>query len=462
MANITKSNVVELIQPDSRSLPFARLEDCTPLNLQGFPNPPKGSSKLLPQTIPNLGHILNEYGVTVRYNLIKKKIEINLPQAMTPIDNGDNVSLTVIISLAALNGFAPVQVPTYVEALAEMNPYNPVKLWIESKAWDGRSRIEDIIETITTREDFPVELKRALLFRWLLSCTAAALKEEGFKARGVLTLQGPQGCGKTTWVTKLVSDIQLATQVIRADLHLDPSNKDSIITAITHWIAEIGELDSSLRKDVARLKGFLTREQDNLRRPYAKGESKYGRRTVFCATVNAFDFLVDRTGNTRWWTLPVEKINYQHSIDTQQLFAELATHYHSGEQWWLTKEEEMLLEQCNRDHQSISAIQEILMEYLDLNLKGDEKNKNMSNREILSMIGMDKPTNTQFKESAAILRDLIGEPTKINGTLKWRIPLKRDGASYGGLAEQIEAIEADLESKPPKPLVAALLKPPRN
>jgi predicted P-loop ATPase len=31
-------------------------------------------------------------------------------------------------------------------------------------------------------------------------------------------------------------------------------------TAITHWIVELGELDSSFKKEIARLKAFLTGE----------------------------------------------------------------------------------------------------------------------------------------------------------------------------------------------------------
>lgn len=462
MNQSTLNKVVELNRPYAPISLVNRLDDLKPLDPIGFPNLPKSKGSLLPQTIPNLGHILNNYGVTVRYNVIKKKIEIKLPQTISSVDNGDNVTMTYIVSLAALNGLNPALIPFYVEALAESNPYNPVKEWIESKPWDGKDRMSEIVSTITTREGFPLELKRSLIYRWLLSCVAAALKDKGFKARGVLTLQGPQGCGKTTWVNRLVTDPLLAAQAIRVDLHLDPSNKDSIVTAITHWIAEIGELDSSFRKDVARLKGFLTSDQDKLRRPYAKGESNYGRRTVFCATVNAYDFLVDRTGNLRWWTLPVEAINYSHNVDMQQLYAQLAIDFYDDVQWWLTKDEEALLEACNRDHQSICAIQEMLMEHIDLNLKGDKSNKAMSGREILGMLGYERPTNPQFKECTGILRDLIGEPKKINGTMKWRMPLRREDKSSGGLGGQIDSIEKSLESRPTPPPVAALLQPPKS
>ena len=55
------------------------------------------------------------------------------------------------------------------------------------------------------------------------------------------------------------------------------------LAGITAWIVEIGELDSSFKKDVARLKGFLTRESDKLRPAYGKVTIHHPRRTVFAA-----------------------------------------------------------------------------------------------------------------------------------------------------------------------------------
>jgi len=196
---------------------------------------------------------------------------------------------------------------------------------------------------------------------------------ERFKTRGVLTLQGAQGIGKTRWVTSLVPDPLLREMVIKVDHHLDGSNKDSILGAVTHWIVEIGELDSSFRKDVARLKGFLTSDHDKVRRPYARTESEYPRRTVFYASVNQTDFLVDTTGNSRWWTIPVTKVDYEHQIDMQQLFAQLAEDLKNGAQWWLTREEEDLLEHYNAQHRIASFIRESILEAIDLNYKGRDK-----------------------------------------------------------------------------------------
>jgi putative DNA primase/helicase len=221
----------------------------------------------------------------------------------------------------------------------------------------------------------------------------------------------------------LIPDPLLRDAVIKLDHHLDAGNKDSQITAISHWIVEIGELDSSFRKDIARLKGFITSDRDKVRRPYGRADSAYQRRTVFCATVNDPNFLVDDSGNTRWWTIPVITINYNHGIDMQQVFAQLAVEFHAGGLWWLTDQEEELLEAQNNSHRRISVIRELVMAEFDPDLP-PEKRKAMTATEVLKTRGIEHPSNTQAKECAAVLREHLGEPKRIRGQNKWRVPLR--------------------------------------
>jgi len=263
------------------------------------------------------------------------------------------------------------------------------------------------------------------MYRWLLSPVAAALKPSGFRCRGALTLQGAQGLGKTTWIESLVPDQLLRADVVLLNHHLDGSNKDSITTAVSHWIVEIGELDGSFKKDIARLKGFLTGDADKVRRPYGRRDSEYPRRTVFCATVNDANFLVDPTGNSRWWTIPVIKIDYQHGIDMQQLFAQLAVDYEKGAQWWLTPEEEHELELHNRAHRAISVIRERILNAIDLAPAPGTVLSAMNALELLVIIGINFPANVQCKEAAGVLRELLGEPKKVTGKMVWRVALKR-------------------------------------
>lgn len=391
-----------------------------PEALGPFPDRPAGKSDRPPATIANVDHVLRHAGIAVRYNEVSKRDEISIPGRTGSRDNVDNVTLSYIISLAAEHHMPTGNVPAFVEAIANRDAYNPMREWIRSKPWDGLDRLAEIYATVTTQDDFPTSLKEVLLRKWLRSVAAAAT-QEGFHSRGVLTLQGEQGIGKSTWIKALVSDPVLADAMVKLGHHMDPSNKDSLIGAISNAITELGELDSSFRKDLARLKGFLTDDTDRVRRPYDRREASYPRRTVFAATVNEHTFLLDPTGHTRFWTLPIKRLNYTHSIDMQQVFAQLADEVEAGETWWLADNEEGLLEEMNSRHAAVSPAEEKLAVAIDHDRIGTEGLPALTATEVAEKLGF-APTMASAREMGAALRKLIGEPKKLHGIMKWRVP----------------------------------------
>lgn len=391
------------------------------LDPKGFPHLSTSARPLA--TIENIAHLMVSYGVTARYNVIKKQTELHFPYIGEDGGCVGAQALTYVISLASLNQIPNGNVPAFVDAIAERNPYNPAAEWILSKSWDQVDRLSSFYSVLTERPDYPSDLKHVLMYRWLLSAAAAVLRPD-FMARGVLVLQGPQHIGKTSFFRSLISDPVLAKSVFKDGQHIDGNDKDSLITAIAHWIVELGELEGTLRKDLARLKGFLTSTTDKIRRPYARSDSEYPRRTVFGASVNEDQFLVDPTGNSRWWTIPVIQVNYNHGIDMQQVFAQLAIDLESGAQWWLTRDEEKMLEAQNVAHRSVSVIREQLIESFDMERKDFPNWPAMTAIQVLLELGYDRPTNPQCKDCASHLRDLLGEPKRINGQYKWRVPLR--------------------------------------
>lgn len=86
---------------------------------------------------------------------------------------------------------------------------------------------------------------------------------------------------------------------------LDMKDKDSYIQALNCWICELGELDRTTAKDSAGLKAFVTQDLDEYRMPYSRKAVRRPRRTAFCGSVNPGEYLVDETGNRRYWTIPV-------------------------------------------------------------------------------------------------------------------------------------------------------------
>lgn len=383
-------------------------------------------NQFTPPTMPNLSAILGAHGISVGYNTIKKRAYISIPGHQGTVDNAAEVTLAKVISLAASYNMPTGNVPMFLDAIADAHAFNPVADWIGSKPWDGKDRLPDLYETIQVREGYPTWMRDLLIRKWMLSAAAAALMPSGFKSRGVLTLQGPQGIGKTSWLKSLIDDPLLRDDVIKVDHHVDPSNKDSVIVATSHLMTEIGEVDSSFKKDIARLKGFLTSDFDKIRKPYGRRETDQPRRTVFMASVNENNFLVDSTGNTRWWTIRAETIDYSHGIDMQQVFAQLATLLDAGEVWWLNQLEEEALEAENSKHQMVSVVEEAVMAAIDLDVSEEERLKRpaIGAMQLLIEVGIERPTNAQARECGTLLRKLYGDPKRIKGSDKWRVPLQ--------------------------------------
>lgn len=402
------------------------------LELDSSVNPflfPHLSDKQQPlNTWENLQWLLKQYGIRARYNVIKKDVMINVPGRDYGDDNTANCALAEINSLCARNRMPKSDTGDYLKLIGTMNSYNPAADFILSKPWDGVSRLEALYDTLETEQDYPRAMLALFVRRWLISAVAAALQPKAFWSKGVLVLQGPQSLGKTAWVKALLPPEH--RELVKIGASIDPTNKDTISSAIGHWVVELGELDGTFRKaDIAKLKAFISQDVDQLRRPYDRLESTYQRRTVFFASVNPERFLADDTGNVRWWTVPVVGVDYMHSIDVQQLWAEVATLYRAGERWWLEQEEEAGLEDVNKDHESVDPLEELLLLRFDWQQAciGSERTAT----DVLLALGYDRPTKTQATDCSRLLQKLTGKPARKSGSRRlFRMPpeLHRFGA----------------------------------
>ena len=388
-----------------------------------FPDQPSGGGAV-PPTIANVRYLLAANGIEARYNVIKKKTEVFIPGLRGTTDNVGNVTIAHVRSLMALHGIPNGDTRAVVDAIADERPYNPVADWIGSEPWDGRDRLPEFYATLTTTHEYPPSLKEIIMYHWLLGAVAAALIPVGFSARLVLTLQGPQSIGKTRWCMALVPDPALRSSVVKTDHHFEGGNKDHIITAMRYWIVEIGELESSLRKDAERLKGVITRDRDVVRIPYAVADSDWPRRTVFMASANGSDFLNDPTGSTRWGVIPVETVDYEHGIDMQQLYAQLAVDFADGAGWWLEPEQEAEMEAWNERYQATSPVRDAVLTVVDLDGDDTAARRRLTATGVLELAGLERVTTGQAREAAAILRAKFGPPKKSKYGMRWELPLR--------------------------------------
>lgn len=385
-------------------------------------------------TRENLQHMMELYGITCRYNQISKDNDILIPGMRFSRDNRANAVMAELTSLCKRNKMPTQNIDQYVISIADRNTFNPVATWITSRPWDGRDRIRAFLDTLQVADGFDPNLRDLLLSKWMLSAVAAAVMPHGFYSKGVLVLRGVQSRGKTSWFKRLVSEPMI--EYIKDGVHLDPTNKDLVFTAMAHWLIELGELDATFRKaDIAILKSFIPKMEDRLRRPFERKDSMLPRRTVFFASVNDKQFLVDDTGNTRWWTVEVSGVDYEHDIDMQQVWAQLyEQHFLRGAQWWLTPAEENMLNASNANFEIVDPIEERIISVFDFRIEydpdgnrkyvWDARNK-MQATDILIAMGYDKPDRKQTITVGRVLNRMGLVPKRSNRGSMYEMPMTR-------------------------------------
>lgn len=381
-------------------------------------------------TARNLAELCRRTGVTVRYNVIRKDLEILVPGLQSTVDNAKEVAAGEVMDCMHRAGMAVASFETNLCQVAEANPYNPVASWIASRPWDGQSRLQAFFHTVQeaqpTRMADGRVLKEVLMRRWLISGVAAAFEPDGVVARGVLTFVSKQNLGKTRWARQLAP---AELQLIADGVVLDPANKDSVKQVISKWIVELGEVDATFRRtDIAALKSFISRSHDEIRRPYARTESRYARRTILFASVNDERFLRDATGNTRWWTVHAVALGEPAQIDMQQVWAEAHALYGDGETWHLSAEELDALNATNSEHEPISPIAELIDRHFDWSVPASHWSAQYRATEIVIAVGIDKPNRREVNEAAAYVVKRHDVRTKVVGKERakvWLMPPRK-------------------------------------
>lgn len=360
------------------------------------------------ETIANLEHLMKLYGITLKYDVISKQPVCTFPGQEYSLDNAEECFLADVQSICAKHRMQSGKAPQYMTRISDKQQINPAKNWIESAPWDGHDYIAELTASLKPRNP---KAARLFLERWMVSAIAGALRYDGVAAQGVLVLLGKQGIGKTSWFKRLFKgheDLFLEGSIV------DPTDRDSVKKNLKYWVVELGELEATLRRSDQSLRAFITSQSDEFRKPYARGESKYPRRTVFCGTVNEFQYQRDPEGNRRYWTVVCDGALDQHNVNVQQAWAQAADIYHKTKTWWLDRDELKQLNEMNKDFESASPIKELIQERFDLRC---ERNSEYTATQVLIECGYDKPNTKQVRECSSILRQLLGEEPirKTNG-----------------------------------------------
>ncbi len=277
-------------------------------------------------TIANLKNYLKIKGYKVQYNIIKHSLEYS---GFTGRSNAHLPEIAPTIIYDELQTeFEKCNIAKIADMLlviASDNRVNPILDMIKSVKWDGKDRIEEIYNIFGIGKDD--KLSREIIRKWLMQSVCGLFNDDKhpFSLDLILVFKGKQGIGKTRFFEHLA----MLPQYFGEGVCIDPRNKDSVIQATSNWICELGEIGSTLKKDIDSVKAMLTKANDEYRLPYGRATLKFPRMTSFVGTVNDDKFLIDQTGNRRFATVPISDdvhIDYNKQIkpfDSLQLWGQI-------------------------------------------------------------------------------------------------------------------------------------------
>jgi predicted P-loop ATPase len=214
-----------------------------------------------------------------------------------------------------------------VEATARKNQHDPLRDYLCGLEHDGKKRLDRWAVDLLGVADTP--FARDAGVRFLIAAVARALRP-GCQVDSALVLEGAQGCGKS-------SAVRILSRGFFSDDIPDLSNgKESAVSLSGAWFVELAELEGLKRADIAKTKAFITRRFDRFRPPYGKHVEEFPRRCVFVATTNESSYLLDETGNRRFWPLTCGAVKLDAlERNADQLWAEAVAAFNAGTHWHL-------------------------------------------------------------------------------------------------------------------------------
>ena len=252
-----------------------------------------------------------------------------------------------------------------VAKVVDDRSYHPIRDFFKNlPEWDGAKRVETALVDYLGAEDTPYV--RAVT-RKLLCAAYVRVYNPGIKFDNMIVLNGDQGIGKSTFISKL------GGEWYSDSLNLSDMNDKTAAEKLQgYWILEIGELAGMKKADLDKVKAFISRQDDKYRASFGRRVTPHPRQCVFFGTTNNENgYLRDITGNRRYWNVKVtgkgKHKAWELDEDTvSQIWAEVKVIAKAGEKLYLPPE----LEEFARDEQRAAMERDdregLVVEYLEM------------------------------------------------------------------------------------------------
>ena len=346
-----------------------------------------------PQNVQNESVLIIEQFLNDNYrlrrNMLSGKVEFKMRAEVTadyrPLTQE---ALNSIIIRALREGLdeecnPKADITMYVNS-EEVRMYNPVLAFLNDlPKWDGQNHVAKLFSRLPGLSSEQL----AFLAVWLRSTVAHWLQFDTLHGNEVVpVLIGAQGCGKTTFLRRLLP-CQLREYYLD---HLNLSNKfDKEMALTNNLLVNLDELEAIRPSQHAALKQTLSKNKVNGRPIFGKAQDDRPRYASFVSTTNNPHPLTDATGSRRYICMTIPKgqqIDNAGDIDYEQLYAQVLYEIRElNAPYWFNNEEVTRIQQLNLAYMQQKDIAEMVKACFRKPKEG-EKVKSMNTTEMLEII----------------------------------------------------------------------------
>ena len=272
----------------------------------------------------------------------------------------------------------------------EVPEFNPVEEFLKGlPKWDGENHVANLFGRLPGVSSEQL----SFLSIWLRSAVAHWLQMDTLHGNEcVPTLIGGQGCGKTTFLRRMLPQ-HLRQYYLD---HLNLSNKfDKEMALTNNLLVNLDELDAVRPSQQAALKQTLSKSKVNGRPIYGCAQEDKARFASFVATTNNPHPLTDATGSRRYICIQIPQGQYIDNvgeINYEQLYAQVL--YELREQkapYWFNNEEVARIQELNIEFSEKKDLADMISVCFRKPKEGDNV-KTFNGKQMLEMIQSEYPS----------------------------------------------------------------------
>jgi predicted P-loop ATPase len=282
-------------------------------------------------SLDNVRALLAHLNIELRYNEFASRAEITGFKSYAILN--DNV-VDELWGQCNEFGFQPSQnhLRNSLRTIALENSFHPVRDYFDNLEWDGQKRLDTWLTNYLGAEDS--KYTRSVSAKTLIAA-ARRIYEPGTKFDQIVVLEGIQGTEKSSALELLAIKKAWFTD----DFSLTDDSRKILEQTEGKLIVESSELIGGRRADANHIKAMLSRTHDRARKAYGYFVTEVPRQFIFIGTTNEKKYLVDPTGNRRFWPVQTDRIDTKGlKSDVDQLWAEAVHRHRQGESIVLPKE----------------------------------------------------------------------------------------------------------------------------